>query len=193
MTGSTAAFCDEDRLSQLMARLSTDESEGIRELDMLLASYPDDPRLHFLQGSFLAAGSEYARAASAMRRAVDLEPDYHLARFQLGFLLLTSGQPYAAQEAWGPLHGLPRNHYLRLFVEGLCHLIRDEFSDAIALLREGMDLNQDNAPMNADMQLVITGIENRSETGSEEGEGSGEPVSAAQMLLQQAALKATHH
>jgi hypothetical protein len=50
-----------------------------------------------------------------MRRAIEIDPDYALARFQPGFLLLTCGQPQAALEIWKPLQALPDQHHLRLF------------------------------------------------------------------------------
>jgi hypothetical protein len=123
-----------------------------------------------------------------MRRAVDLAPDYAIARFQLGFLLLTSGEPHAAQEAWGPLHALPESNYLNIFVRGLCHLIRDEFDDTVRLLQEGIDRNTENAPMNADMQLIIDEVRRKQAAG-----GIGAAVSAVDQLLQQSALRSTRH
>ena len=122
-------LCSDERVASLIAMTRADEPQGMRELAALLSEYPSDPRLHFLNGSLLASRQDYAGARTAMRRAVDLAPDYAIARFQLGFLLLTSGEPVAAQEAWGPLHALPAEHCLYLFVIGLNHLIRDEFGD----------------------------------------------------------------
>ena len=191
MTG--AEMCDADHLAQLVERLATHEAEGLSALQAALRDWPGDPRLHFLQGSFLAGNQDYAAAVSAMRRAVDLAPQFDLARFQLGFLLLTSGQAYAAQEAWGPLYSLPPGTYLRLFVEGLSHLIRDEFSQAVAALEDGIGRNDENEPMNADMRLIIAGIDARDTDFPSQDDANAEPVSAAQMLWQQAALKSTRH
>ena len=124
-----------------------------------------------------------------MRHAVDLAPDYAIARFQLGFLLLTSGEPHAAQEAWGPLYALSTDNYLRLFVLGLCHLIRDEFADAIRVLQDGIALNRNNPAMNRDMKLIIDEVRAKI---NEQG-GGETPVSSVDFLLQQAALKSTKH
>lgn len=189
-------LCADDQITSLVDLLGADEIAGTRRLEEMLTAYPGDPRLHFLHGSFLAGNGDYGAAVRVIRRAVDLAPDFDLARFQLGFLLLTSNEPYAAQEAWGPLHGIARDNYLRIFVEGLCHLIRDEFDQASALLAQGISANHDNLPLNADMQLLIDQIAARPLATSETSEAQGfadEPVSAAQMLLQHAALKATRH
>jgi tetratricopeptide (TPR) repeat protein len=189
MPPTESQLCPQDKLSSLMTAIGSDEPRAMRALDTLLSAYPRDARLHFLRGSLLAARQDYKAARAAMRHAVDLAPDYAVARFQLGFLLLTSGEPYPAQEAWGPLHALPVDHYLRLFVEGLTRLIRDEFSDTIRLLKEGVERNRENLPMNRDMQLIIDEVR-----GKMSAQANGEaPVSTVDMLLQQAALKSTKH
>jgi len=127
----------------------------MRDLESMLDEYPRDARLHFLKGSLLAGEQDYAGARVSMRQAVDLAPDYHVARFQLGFLLLTSGEPHAAQEAWGPLHSLPADNYLHIFVQGLCHLIKDDFAETVRLLQDGIVRNKENPAMNRDMQMII--------------------------------------
>lgn len=180
------ALCPQDRLSSFVAMMGEDETRATRSLDDLLSQYPGDPRLHFLKGSLLAGQQDYAGARVEMRRAVDLAPDYAVARFQLGFLLLTSGEPFPAQEAWGPLFGLPADNHLRLFATGLGHLIRDEFADAVRLLQEGIERNRENLPMNRDMQMVIDEIRTKQNSAD-----SGAP-SSVDLLLQQAALRTRH-
>src|SRR5271167_2708654 len=110
-------LCPADKLQALIVQ--GDTGDGPRRLDDLISAYPEDPRLQFLKGSRLAGQGDYRAARTAMRRAVDIAPDYVVARFQLGLLELSSGEPIAAQETWGPLHGLPRDNFVRLFVEGL--------------------------------------------------------------------------
>ncbi len=184
----TSQLCPDEQLAQCVAVIQGDAKDGMIGLERLLLKYEGDPRLHFLTGSLLAGAKDYAAARIAMRRAVDLAPDFTIARFQLGFLLLTSGEPHAAQEAWGPLHGLSRDHYLHRFVLGLCHLIRDEFSAAIVQLQDGIERNAENPPLNNDMQLIIDEIQRRDDTI-----GSEAPLSSAQSLLQQASLRNTRH
>lgn len=174
--------CPDGTVSILIAAIGKDVPRGRNELDMALHEYPNDARLHFLKGSLLAGERNYATARDAMRQAIDLAPGYHVARFQLGFLLLTSGEGLAAQEVWGPLYSLPPDHYLRIFAEGLGHLMRDDFAAAVRLLEKGIALNSENPPMNRDMQLIIG--QARERIDRHEG-----PVSSVDFLLQQAALK----
>jgi tetratricopeptide (TPR) repeat protein len=178
-------LCPDDRLKDLLARLK--QEQGLAPVEAVLRDYPNDPRLLFLQGSLLAGRQEYAAAREVIRKAVDLAPDFAIARFQLGLLQLTSGEAVAAQETWGPLHSLPDGHYIKSFVVGLCHLIKDEFPAANAELERGIAHNQENPPLNRDMQMIIDEVRSR-RLG--EGEGS---VSSVDLLLQQAALRGTRH
>jgi Flp pilus assembly protein TadD len=175
--------CPDERVKAIAATFA---DTGGADLDNALLEWPRDPRLHFLKGSLLAARQDFAGAQVAMRRAVDLAPDFAVARFQLGLLLLTCGEPYAAQEALGPLHALPPDHYLHLFASGLSSLVRDDFEQASELLLRGMSRNHDNPAMNRDMQLIVDQLRTKMEAGV--GTGPGSPVD---QLLQQAALKAS--
>jgi tetratricopeptide (TPR) repeat protein len=189
MSDPAQIACPDDILLGLVERLSGDGESGAKELSKLLRSYPNDARLHFLDGSLLAGAQDYDAAQMAMRRAVELSPDYGLARYQLGFLLLSRGEAHAAQEAWGPLHGLPSDHFLRLFADGLTHLIHDRFEDAIIRLEEGIAANDLVEPMNNDIRLIIAEAKVKLAEGVQ-----GETVtSSAHLLLQQAALKSTRH
>jgi tetratricopeptide (TPR) repeat protein len=165
------------------------DKQRIGQLDKLLKTYSTDSRLWFLKGSLLAGQGEYAPARAAMRKALDLSPHFSIARFQLGLLQLTSGEPIAAQETWGPLHGLPKTHFLRLFVEGMGHLIRDEFADAVMSIEKGIGNNSENLPLNHDMQLVVDAI--RKMMGGDRPTDRGQ--SSVDMILQQAALKTRLH
>jgi Flp pilus assembly protein TadD len=185
MNPTVQGRCPDERIKELVADFA---ATGGAELDEALRQWPGDPRLHFLKGSQLAARQDYAGARIAMRRAVDIAPDYAVARFQLGLLLLTCGEPYAAQEALGPLHSLAPDHYLHLFASGLSSLIRDDFEQASDLLRRGMSRNGENPAMNRDMQLIVDQLRQK----MDEGIGTG-PASPVDQLLQQAALKAGKH
>ena len=106
-TPSATGECPPDVLAAAVVAVQGEPGEGLRRLAALIAEHPQDGRLRFLQGALLADQRQYGEAATAMRRAVELAPDFVLARFQLGFLELTSGQATAALAAWGPLQVLP--------------------------------------------------------------------------------------
>jgi Flp pilus assembly protein TadD len=180
--------CDDQVFNELVASLEAGAKDEIERTDRLLAEYPDDGRLHFLRGSMLVGIGRPIEALPALRKAVELAPDLVIARFQLGFFLLTSGEAGEALSVWGPLALLPDNHYLRLFAGGLTHLIRDEFGAAAAALREGIEANSENAPLNRDMALIIEQIGKIDAAG-----GSSDDISATSLLLGQYSPSRTTH
>jgi tetratricopeptide (TPR) repeat protein len=184
-------LCDEKTLQDLVLALEGGAKDEIDRTDRLLAEYPEDGRLHFLRGSMLAGIGRSIEALAALRKAVELAPDMAIARFQLGFFLLTSGEAAEALSMWGPLALLPDTHYLRLFVGGLTHLIRDEFAESVRLLEEGIAANQENPPLNRDMSLIIEQVRQLSST--DKTSDRDETISATSLLLGQFAPRRTTH
>lgn len=184
-------LCPEETLAELAELAARDTEQGLRRTNALLAEYDEDARLHFLKGSLLAALQRYAEAEAPMRDAVDIAPDFHIARFQLGLLLLSSGDAAKAAEVWHPLSRLDATDALRLFAEGLQHMARDEFAQAEAMLRQGLERNNAHPPLNADMQMVLERIrEQAAAPPHAPAEGAS---SEAHWLLQVAAAKQTKH
>lgn len=180
---------DDAELQTLMAAIAAGEGDDIALADRALAGFPDDPRLHFLRGSLLAGIGRPIEALSSLRRAVAIAPDFAIARFQLGFFQLTSGEASDALSTWGPLALLPEEHYLRIFVGGLTYLIRDEFHRAIEQLARGIGANDENAPLNRDMQLIIDRV---GEIGREPAAADSDRASATSFLLGQFATGRAH-
>lgn len=181
--------CPDEALAQLIELAGSDEVAAIARIATLIETHPSDPRLHFLDGSLLAAQARYGEAREAMARSIEIAPDYAIARFQLGLLELSSGDAEAADATLQPLAEAASEDGLVLFARGLRHLARDELAVAAELLRQGMALNQDHPMVNRDMALILTRI-------AEGGPGPVEPdeeVSAAQMLLREHAAKSTKH
>lgn len=182
MTDDRGGLCSDERIQEILAASGRSSEEGIALIDAALADCPEDARLHFLKGSMMIGLDRHIEAHGAMSRAVELAPDFHLARFQLGFFELTSGEVDPAQWTWRPLDGLPDGHYLKSFVSGLRHLIADRFEACVADLRAGMAANQETPPLNGDMQLIIARCEELlGEAASVEDEA--EEISAASLLL----------
>ncbi len=68
-------------------------------------------------------------------------------------------------------------------------MIHDRFEDAVAKLRQGIERNSDNEPLNNDMRMVIEEIGQKTESG----DSSTGLLSHAELLLQQAAMRSTRH
>jgi len=182
-------LCDDRTLQELVNAIQSGADNEIERTDRLLVEFPDDGRLHFLRGSLLAGIGRSIEALSALRKAIELAPDMAIARFQLGFFLLTSGDPGEALSVWGPLALLPDGNYLRLFVGGLTHLIKDEFAESVQLLKEGIAANEENPALNGDMALIIEQVGKLGAAGP----GDDDEVSATSVLLGQFAPSRTRH
>jgi len=189
----TSKMNDAD-MESLLLELGDFSVDDETVLQKAIVTYPDDPRLYFLKGSVFAGNGRLIEAHKALTHAVDLAPDFHIARFQLGFFQLTSGESDNALKTWARLDGLPKENYLRIFVIGLRHLIRDELTECVSVLERGISLNEDNLPLNKDMQLIITQVMPLIEAQANEEDGTGaanqkEPVadeaSLTSILLQQ--------
>ena len=152
-------FCSDETMQQLLAAAGGDSQRGVEAIGGVLEEFPGDPRLHFLRGSLLIGLQRFIEAHAALSRAVELAPDYHIARFQLGLFELTSGEADAAMATWGPLKALPGGHPLATFARGLEALIADRFEQCIEALRAGIAANDENLPLNRDMELVIAQCE----------------------------------
>ncbi len=179
-----------DRLEPVLALMETDPDGALSALGNLIDQYPADARLHFMLGSLLAGLERYPEAHTAMQKAVDLAPGYALARFQLGFLALTSGDAAGARSVWQPLLDLPSEDSLNLFVRGLDAMSADHFDEAIGLLEAGIARNERVAPLNRNMALLVHEMRARLNPRHTEDKAV---ESDAHFLLKQYSFKDTRH
>lgn len=182
MSDAQPHLCPSSRLEGLIAAVA--DKADTTEINTLIEEFPDDARLHFLRGSVLAGARLYPAARAAIAHALTLAPEYSIARFQLGFLEFTSGEPLLAQSTWEPLLGANGHDPLTLFARGLMLLMDDDVVGAAALLREGMAVNEGNPPLNQDMANLIAALEEKAEPM--------EPTSETQMLLSQFGATVRH-
>lgn len=206
MSEELSMLCPDDRLAAVVAQLRDDDEGGLATMASLLQNWPLDPQLHFLKGSVLAGLQRYDEGRAAMARAIEIAPDFALARFQLGFLDLTSGRAIDAMGVWQKLGDLAEDAPLRVLAEGLANLAADNFAEAARLIKMGMALNVENSLINADMQLILDEIGSREKqqvaAGSQsvsDGAAPPEaqqassqteaPPSAVDLLLRQQALR----
>ena len=180
-------LCSDEKLNQLVEDLQSGEPNGVERLSSLLQSYPDDPRIVFMMASMLASQGDLVNAHKYFGRAIEIAPDLHIAGFQFGLFQLTSGESNAALKTWALLDTLPEGHYLKLFATGLRHLIRDEFDDCVRLLQEGISVNDENLPLNGDMQMLIDRCRDQLAVAPENAvaEETSEEQSATSILLKQ--------
>lgn len=187
-------LCDEKTMQTLVERMQAGEGDDISAIDAVLTKYPNDPRLHFLKGSIHVGEGNLIEGHTALSRAVEIAPDFAIARFQLGFFQLTSGESNNALKTWARLDQLPEGHYLKTFVVGLRHLIRDEIAECITVLQEGIANNEENLPLNNDMALIITEITPLLEGEKpKEGDSDDDEISSTSFILNQFSGSDTKH
>ena len=149
------SMCPDDILKKLIQQVSISDEAVTEDIELQLAEFSGDPRLHFLLASVLVSRKQFIEANARFAEALDLDPEYHIARFQYGFFLLTSGDIPKAIEILQPLERLPKQHYLSLFSKGLLALSRDDFQATTEALQAGIATNNENLPLNRDMGLII--------------------------------------
>lgn len=181
--------CAQDLLTAAIDLTARDEAGGLQMIADIILAHPKDARLHFLRGSILASSGQFPAAQAAMSRALEIAPSFLVARFQLGFLQLTSAEPGPAAKTWEPLLSLSQDHPLRLFVVGLDHMVADAFDQSREAIEKGIALNSENPAINGDMTLILDAIHKLQFPD----QGPDEPTSSAHFLLQDYAARQTKH
>jgi len=77
-------LCGDEDMAALVRQMQASDTEDLAAVDAALKRFPQDPRLHFMRGSILAGRKEPREAHAALARAVELAPDFAIARYQLG-------------------------------------------------------------------------------------------------------------
>jgi tetratricopeptide (TPR) repeat protein len=126
-------------------------------IEHLKAAIAEDESLgpaHFMLGAQYADLGMADRAEACMLRSLELAPDLHIARLQLGTLLLMQGRPEAKDEL-APLMTLPSDDELRCFAEALTHLIDEATPAAIEALERGLACPSANPDIQDQMKALL--------------------------------------
>ncbi|MGU7783208.1 hypothetical protein [Burkholderia sp. PU8-34] len=153
---NAAYQCSDSEMVNILQTVQNSDLNALRALD----AWPADPRLRLLRGATYAGRQDYVHAKADFVAALDLAPDYSVARFMLGFLELTNGEPELALQVWAPLHTLPAGDTLRAFASGLSSLTLDHFDDAILELRQGLASNKQYPLINRYIAAVVEKLDN---------------------------------
>lgn len=150
---------EEDYLPPLLQDIAMlDSVATLERLNAAADQHPHDARPLLLIAAEYAQAKAYDQAEAAFIGALRRDPDFAVARFQLGLLQLTSGRPAAASATWAPLSELPEDNEFRLFKTGLDALAQDRFAEAAQWLRAGIAANHSNPALNRDMQRFLAEI-----------------------------------
>jgi hypothetical protein len=58
-------LCTDEKIQTLVDKMTAGRGDDIANIDILLADYPDDPRLHFMKGSVLVGEGKLIEAHSS--------------------------------------------------------------------------------------------------------------------------------
>lgn len=136
-----------------------DHQTAIAVLKRCIAADPGLGSAHHLLGAEYAQLGMFDRAGASLARAIELEPALHTACLQLGMLHAAQGQPEAAVQVWRGLETLPADDALRLFADGMTHLLAGRAEPARDCLQRGIDANPPNPALIDDMRKVLARID----------------------------------
>ncbi len=118
--------------------LSGDDAGASRELEIVLAQSPGEPKAHYLKGALLAEANALEPAAEHLRIAVDAEPEAVSPRLILATVLMNLGAYPEAAEHYAVLATRQTDDEVLLYRLGMARLAAGGCADAIAPLEEAL-------------------------------------------------------
>lgn len=138
-----------------------DTHSAIRYLTELLNVQPDHgAACYFLAMQYAEIGL-FERAITTLQHAIEINPTFDIAQFQLGLLYLQTQQKLNAEQLFSSLSFSSHDPALAAFSLGYLALFKEQSSDAIHHFQEGIAICSNDA-LNNDIKRVITQIENAS-------------------------------
>ena len=100
--------------------------EALARLEALRDRHPNDPLILNLMGSVYIKKLNYQKAEKAFRQALDLEPGFFPAAYNLGELLLLQEKYALAREYYQTMRATDHRHELLQFKVALCDILAGE-------------------------------------------------------------------
>ena len=144
----------DDRTPPDPQALTAEEEEARQELSALLKrvkNYPKDPTVHYRIGELEARLGDWEGARKTFNKALDLDPSYAKAQFQIGLTWERSGEMYVVAKGRTVLP-IQREKAINAYQKAI--QINPDFADAyyrlavLALMGEDLDMaNQASAEL----------------------------------------------
>ena len=136
-----------------------DTHSAIRYLTELLNIQPDHgAACYFLAMQYAEIGL-FERAIITLQHAIEINPTFDIAQFQLGLLYLQTQQTLNAEQLFSSLSFSSHDPALAAFSLGYLALFKAQSNDAIHHFQEGIAVCSNDA-LNNDIKRVMTQIEN---------------------------------
>ncbi|MDV7560134.1 hypothetical protein R4670_16895 [Acinetobacter baumannii] len=136
-----------------------DAHSAIRYLTELLNIQPDHgAACYFLAMQYAEIGL-FERAITTLQHAVEINPTFDIAQFQLGLLYLQTQQTLQAEQIFSGLSLSSHDPALTAFSLGYLALFKEQIPNAIHHFQEGIAVCSNDALSN-DIKRVIAQVEN---------------------------------
>ncbi|QIT19863.1 hypothetical protein G8E09_13460 [Acinetobacter pittii] len=142
-----------------------DTHSAIRYLTELLNIQPDHgAACYFLAMQYAEIGL-FERAITTLQHAVEINPTFDIAQFQLGLLYLQTQQTLEAEQIFSGLSLSSHDPALTAFSLGYLALFKEQIPNAIHHFQEGIAVCSNDALSN-DIKRVIAQVENAAQNSS---------------------------
>ncbi|MDC5647758.1 tetratricopeptide repeat protein [Acinetobacter baumannii] len=142
-----------------------DAHSAIRYLTELLNIQPDHgAACYFLAIQYAEIGL-FERAITTLQHAVEINPTFDIAQFQLGLLYLQTQQMLQAEQIFSGLSVSSHDPALTAFSLGYLALFKEQIPNAIHHFQEGIAVCSNDALSN-DIKRVIAQVENAAQNSS---------------------------
>lgn len=142
-----------------------DAHSAIRYLTELLNIQPDHgAACYFLAMQYAEIGL-FERAITTLQHAVEINPTFDIAQFQLGLLYLQTQQTLEAEQIFSGLSLSSHDPALTAFSLGYLALFKEQTPNAIHHFQEGIAVCSNDALSN-DIKRVIAQVENAAQNSS---------------------------
>jgi tetratricopeptide (TPR) repeat protein len=143
-----------------------DHENALIYLKQLLADSPGDAILTYLLATVHASMGMHERAAFELADVLEQEPEFHVARFQLGLIYLAHGQAEETLAHWEPWLELGEDDCFFLFRRGIEHYLLDRNDLAISDLEASIERNVDYESILDDMEDILREIRSKAVAGA---------------------------
>ena len=144
--------------------LQENSLSAITLLNESITQYENSYVLHFLLGSELAEQGEYEEARREIKRSIQLNEDFKVARIQLAILDITHDEISQVEDILFPLTNAPEEGAYNLFAKAIICICYDDIYHAEKLIHAGVELNSDNLSLNTNMLTMLKLIRREDET-----------------------------
>jgi len=142
-----------------------DAHSAIRYLTELLNIQPDHgAACYFLAMQYAEIGL-FERAITTLQHAVEINPTFDIAQFQLGLLYLQTQQILQAEQIFSGLSLSSHDPALTAFSLGYLALFKEQIPNAVHHFQEGIAVCSNDALSN-DIKRVIAQVENTAQNSS---------------------------